>query len=142
MTIHRCFHAADLAIGKIVLSPEESHHLLRVRRAQMQDAVEIIDGKGGRARARLEKTSSGRAHLVIEHVLHEESLPELRVAVPLPRGGRAEWLIEKLSETSTPSLATASLIAAAAERGRTIGSVAFSVDARKSPEPTETIESR
>ena len=61
----RVFHEGDpLAPGRVVaLAPEEAHYLLRVRRAAVGDAVEVLDGRGGHHHGEIVAASGGRCEV-------------------------------------------------------------------------------
>lgn len=48
------------------LSSEESHHLLRVRRARVADPVTVFDGRGNEYKCLLEDVSAGKATLRVD----------------------------------------------------------------------------
>jgi 16S rRNA (uracil1498-N3)-methyltransferase len=75
-----------------------SHHLLTVLRARIGQAVELLDGRGGRCRALL--TEGGRrARLETREPEHVEA-PALALEawLPLIKPERMEWAVEKLTE--------------------------------------------
>jgi 16S rRNA (uracil1498-N3)-methyltransferase len=75
------FHAPDLdpARALVVLSPEESHHLVRVMRLVAGDEVVVFDGRGHGCRARVERADRQRATLRIIETLQ----PAAESAVPI-----------------------------------------------------------
>jgi 16S rRNA (uracil1498-N3)-methyltransferase len=85
--------------GSFELKPEESRHLVRVRREREGVAVLVTNGRGLLARCILQKAIPTGAVLEIQ-TLHEEPAPmPLELAVsPLHNEGRWEWLIEKATE--------------------------------------------
>jgi len=85
--------------GCFELKPEESRHLVRVRREREGVAVLVTNGRGLLARCILQKALPTGAVLEIQ-TLHEEPAPlPLELAVsPLHNEGRWEWLIEKATE--------------------------------------------
>lgn len=66
----RVFHPPGDALqpgASVELDREESHYLLRVRRARPGDAIEVLDGAGGRWRATVEaRTGAGLATVVLD----------------------------------------------------------------------------
>ncbi|MCC5835124.1 MAG: 16S rRNA (uracil(1498)-N(3))-methyltransferase [Opitutales bacterium] len=75
--------------GSVLSLPkEESHHLVRVRRARLGDAVELLDGKGGFAIARIDEVAGKRVSLRLESVsrsLVERTPVRLCLAFPKPK---------------------------------------------------------
>ena len=83
----------DLRPDEVVLDERARHHLERVLRLRVGEAVELVDGRGGLARARW--APAGRAR--IEERLPPQPPPRDAVvlAVAPPRLPRLEWLVEK-----------------------------------------------
>jgi 16S rRNA (uracil1498-N3)-methyltransferase len=96
-----CF-APDLTPAQTTyqLSEEESKHAVRVLRLAAGDAVELIDGQGGRYTAAIADANPKRCQLRITH--HETSPPRAyftHVAVaPTKNLDRMEWFVEKAVE--------------------------------------------
>jgi len=88
-----------------VLSGDEARHAWRVLRLRAGDAAELFDGRGGHATARVIGGGPDRVELMVLE-LREIARPSksLHVAVALPKGERADWLIEKLAEFGVTSL--------------------------------------
>jgi 16S rRNA (uracil1498-N3)-methyltransferase len=89
-----------LAPGVVALEGAEAHHLATVCRFRAGDAVCLFNGDGHEYPARI--LTASRRHVEIE-ILGRESpereLPfRLEVAAPLPKGDRAQFLVEKLTE--------------------------------------------
>ena len=86
--------------GPVHLEGAEAHHLSAVCRLRAGDAVYLFNGDGRQYRAQIEQVSRRDVTLQIVAV---ESPPRelpfrLEVAAPLPRGDRAQFLVEKLTE--------------------------------------------
>jgi 16S rRNA (uracil1498-N3)-methyltransferase len=66
MTLPR-FHAPDLdpAHGTVTLSPEESHHLVRVLRLSGGDPVVVFDGRGRQFAGRVDRADRHRAAVTL-----------------------------------------------------------------------------
>ncbi len=84
--------------GEVRLDAAASHHLLRVLRAAAGQELELLDGCGGRAAARLE--SADRQARLACQALRREAEPALKFEawLPLIRPDRLEWAVEKLTE--------------------------------------------
>jgi 16S rRNA (uracil1498-N3)-methyltransferase len=96
------FHA-DLSQAKpgaeISLSASESHHLLRVLRARPGAALRVFGG-GVDFMARLVRCGEGTAVVILEHPIEPPPPPRVDIwaTVPFLKGGRTEFLAEKLTE--------------------------------------------
>lgn len=88
------------AAGTLRLEGAAHHHVCRVLRLRVGDAVELRDGQGGLAAARLERVAKGSAEL--SHGPRETpaapAQPELHLALPLLKGRRLDWALEKGTE--------------------------------------------
>lgn len=102
----RTLPAAELAPGAVVvLSPEESHHLLTVLRRRAGDPVRVLSGAGGAFRAELLTVEPGGASLRIvapEQNLLESAdargLPRVEIAIAVARGGAFELALQQVTE--------------------------------------------
>lgn len=93
----RRLHVPELHPGRLTADTAQAHHLTTVLRLSAGDAVEAFDSAGRTAVATIESTSP----LVVLNVdAVEESVAAggIVVAAAVPKGDRAEWMIEKLSE--------------------------------------------
>lgn len=116
----RCFF---LAPGKSFdapeLAPEDEEHLRRVLRARVGDRVTAIDGRGGRAELVVRALERRGLELALDGVPTFEPEPGaagatlewIEIAAPLPRGARAEELVDRLVQ-----LGVARLVPLATER--------------------------
>jgi 16S rRNA (uracil1498-N3)-methyltransferase len=96
----RFFTSHPLAPGEFVLDGPEAHHLSAVRRFGPGDRVTLFNGDGSEYPA--EVVSVGKKSAVL-HVLPPVAADrelgfELVVASAIPKGDRADFLIEKLAE--------------------------------------------
>jgi 16S rRNA (uracil1498-N3)-methyltransferase len=89
-----------LAPGPVALQGPEAHHLATVCRLRPGDAVCLFNGDGHEYPARVVRAARRDVELeVVERLSPERELPfRLEVAAPLPRGDRAQFLVEKLTE--------------------------------------------
>ena len=96
----RFFTADPLGPGEYVLSGPEAHHLAAVRRFAPGDRVVLFNGDGHDYPA--EVISVGKKSVVLtilEAVVADRELGfPLVVGSVLPKGDRADFLIEKLTE--------------------------------------------
>ena len=83
----------------IELSSDSFHHLFRVRRLKVRDALRVVDGRGRARRGEVSVIERHSARLLLGKALpsNEPDLAlELLVAAPRPQ--RAAWLVEKATE--------------------------------------------
>ena len=89
-----------LAAGELAVRGDEHHYLGRVRRARVGDPVELFDGAGRRAAARIVRMTDTETVLqVAEPTLVTPTLPHVTVLLPLLKGDRMDYALEKLVET-------------------------------------------
>jgi len=97
---NRFYINCPLAVGSVLAQGPEAHHLSTVCRLRPGDQVYLFNGDGCQYPARVSTVS--RKEVVLEVVAREcpeRELPyRLEVAAPLPKGDRAQFLIEKLTE--------------------------------------------
>lgn len=93
----RRFHVAELRPGTVTLDAPQSRHASRVLRLRPGDAVMLFDGRGREGRGAV--VESGRRVVVDVPRVDEVPAPStLVVAAAVPKGRRADVMIEKLSE--------------------------------------------
>jgi 16S rRNA (uracil1498-N3)-methyltransferase len=96
----------DLSVGQHVqLRDPELHHLARVMRAQIGECVELINGRGHLATARIEQLDKKQALLLIEaaFTLSPPSF-EIILAQAIPRPPRLDFILEKGTELGMTQL--------------------------------------
>jgi 16S rRNA (uracil1498-N3)-methyltransferase len=100
MPHNRYFTTTPLNQGaSLSLEGGEFHHLAHVMRAQVGDSLELVNGKGDLASARVEKIEKKSATLLITSLHHEErSQRKIILAQALPRASSLEWILEKGTE--------------------------------------------
>lgn len=97
---------AELEPGaSLSIQGEEAHHARRVRRLDVGETVEILDGVGGVAIARIErcekiaKREGWRLSVRVESVRRDEPLrPRIEVYSEPPKGHDLERMIDQLSQ--------------------------------------------
>jgi 16S rRNA (uracil1498-N3)-methyltransferase len=96
----RFYTADDLGPGEYVLEGAEAHHLAAVRRFAPGDRVVLFNGDGHDYPCQI--TSVGKRSVAVTVLAREPADRELGfplvVACALPKGDRADFLIEKLTE--------------------------------------------
>jgi 16S rRNA (uracil1498-N3)-methyltransferase len=102
----RFYVNSELAPGLVVIRGPEAHHLGTVCRIRPGDTVCLFNGDGSEYPARVGDVS--RRDVTVEVLARDcpqRELPlSLHVAAPLPRGDRAQFLVEKLTELGATSL--------------------------------------
>lgn len=101
------FFQPDLTLSQIILNEEESKHCVRVLRLKKSDAVELIDGKGISAIAKIIDDNPKKCYLQIETVNHKPQTRnyKLHIAVaPTKNFDRMEWFIEKAVEVGVDEI--------------------------------------
>src|SRR5262245_39813959 len=86
--------------GPVTVTGDEAHHLSSVCRLRPGDAVCLFNGDGREYPARIVEVRRREAVLEVEGVnAPDRELPfALEAAAPLPKGDRAQFLVEKLTE--------------------------------------------
>jgi 16S rRNA (uracil1498-N3)-methyltransferase len=101
----RYYVDTPLAPGAIELSGPEAHHLATVCRLRPGDAVCLFNGDGHEYAAKVltvgRRSVTMRVHSVAEP--RREHAFRIEVAAPLPKGDRAQFLLEKMTELGVAS---------------------------------------
>lgn len=95
-----------LELGAAAIQGAEAHHLAVVCRLRPGDAVCLFNGDGREYHAVILEAGKRSVELDVQRVeAPERELPfHLEVAVPLPKGDRAQFLVEKLTELGVKRL--------------------------------------
>jgi len=100
MPADRFFMKGELRVGtSVLLAGPEHHHLAHVMRLNLNEEVELVNGKGVLAAGRIAQLSSKGA--TIELISAKESrelMPRILLAVPFMRASKLEWVVEKGTE--------------------------------------------
>lgn len=95
------FFLPDISLNESYqLADDECRHLIKVKRAKDGDIVQLTDGNGKLAKAKLSFESKSKA-LVLVHEVEEiqKKGPKLTVAIsPIKSPSRWEWFLEKSTE--------------------------------------------
>jgi 16S rRNA (uracil1498-N3)-methyltransferase len=85
---------------QVVITGADHHHLCRVLRLRRGATLELRDGRGLTATATLSAVESDRAVLALESFARPAPprMPVLRLALPLLKGKRLDWALEKGTE--------------------------------------------
>lgn len=83
----------------VLLEGQELHHLQHVMRIRVGEEVELINGKGALAKARLESLQKQSASLEILSCEQKPlPFPHKILSVPILRMAKLEWILEKGTE--------------------------------------------
>lgn len=87
------------------MPPDQAHHIRDVLRLRPGDAVDVFDGAGATGRATLTRVTAKTVTVEVGQVRPAlAGWQSLTLAVALPKGPRADWMIEKLSELGVARL--------------------------------------
>jgi len=102
---HR-FFVESLDGGRVALSAGEAHHAAHVLRLRAGAAVELFDGRGGRAHGRIADCRRGSVVVVVRRreAPAARPAPQIHLAFAAPKGKRLDWLLEKATELGAASL--------------------------------------
>ncbi len=99
--VRRAFAAAvPESGGRVVLDPDESHHVARVLRLKRGDTLVVFDGQAGEWDARIEDLASDRVTVVVGAARGGSVEPGICVVVwqAITRPERMEWVLQKGTE--------------------------------------------
>src|SRR5262249_7346690 len=101
----RFYVNCPLGVGPVVLDGPEARHLATVCRVRPGETVCLFNGDGREYPARV--TAVSKRDVSLDVTIVESPLRELgfrvEVAAPLPKGDRAQFLVEKLTELGATS---------------------------------------
>lgn len=81
-------------VNRADISSEDRHHLARVLRLRPDSALVLCDGRGSWRAARFGEVISFTSDVLFE----PRPEPTLTLSVALPKGDRADWLMQKATE--------------------------------------------
>ncbi len=95
------FYAPELPQkGEIVLDPEEVRHL-KAQRVKTKEKISLFNGKG--IVAVCELIDENKASLLEVHEISQSEV-SLIIAVGVPKGDRADWMLQKLTELGVSTI--------------------------------------
>lgn len=105
MPEQRFYSPHDLVVGQqVALSSEEGRHLTKVMRGQVGDRVELVNGKGILAQARV-VACAPEVRVEISKLFQEPPASlEIAIAQAIPRMNRLEYIVEKGTELGMTAL--------------------------------------
>ena len=100
MPANRFFIQSAFKSGSpLLLEGIEHHHLAHVMRLTQEEKIEIINGLGDIANAKiLEVKKKETTVQILETTHHPQESPLLFLGLPLMRASKLEWVIEKGTE--------------------------------------------
>ncbi len=99
----RRVRVASLAADELVLVSAQAHYVRDVLRLAVGTPLELFDGRGASARATLTQVDAEVRARVDERYPAAVG-PELIIAMATPKGDRADWAVEKLTELGVTRL--------------------------------------
>ena len=100
-TLRRAFVSGTPKEGDhLDLDPDESHHVARVLRLKVRDALAVFDGNGGEWEATIEAATRERVSVVVGRPVPGAVEPAVRVVLhqALVRPEKLEWVLQKGTE--------------------------------------------
>jgi 16S rRNA (uracil1498-N3)-methyltransferase len=99
MQIHR-FYSEQIIEGELELVGAEAHHLSSVLRSEKGSLVEVFDGQGGLAIAKVLSAKSRKVFLNVEQIERHDrpDRAQIVIATSCPKGDRLDGLITKCTE--------------------------------------------
>ncbi len=88
------------SLGDLTLHPDDAHHLFRVLRIRDGESVTVSDGHG----SWLETVVTGQALRPVGEPTLEPQGSQLTIASAIPKGDRAEWMVQKLTEVGVAEI--------------------------------------
>lgn len=84
--------------GLITLPDDQAHHARNVLRLAIAEEVELFTAAGQSAPGIIVQLSPHTVVVEVKAIHHPETRFQLTIASAIPKGARADWMIEKLSE--------------------------------------------
>ncbi len=96
---------AALTGGRLELRGDDHHYLTRVRRLRAGDVIELFDGQGRAAEATIDAIDAAVAVVTVGAVRAAGAArPRMRMLLPLLKGDRTDWCVQKLVELGADEL--------------------------------------
>jgi 16S rRNA (uracil1498-N3)-methyltransferase len=90
--------------GSLTLRGEEWHHLVRVHRAALRDALELVNGRGQLALCHVTRLNKQDAEIGIDRTFQQTAHPPAVIlALGISRMNHLEWIVEKGTELDVTS---------------------------------------
>jgi 16S rRNA (uracil1498-N3)-methyltransferase len=99
------FLADDVSATRLVLTGPEGHHAARVRRVQVGEHVDVVDGRGKRAACVVASVGRDTVELtVVERTTEQQASPRLVLVQALAKGDRGELAVELSTEVGVDEI--------------------------------------
>jgi 16S rRNA (uracil1498-N3)-methyltransferase len=99
------FYVPDLTATELLLPEDQAHHAMRVMRLGSGAMAVVFDGRGGWARGTLHPAGKQMRVVLASEVMRDSGpLRALTLATAVPKGDRAEWLIEQASQLNVTTI--------------------------------------
>jgi 16S rRNA (uracil1498-N3)-methyltransferase len=99
------YYLDDSFLGPTMINGSEFHHLVHVMRKGVGDEIELVNGRGEMARAKIEKMQKSMASLsILDREKHPKPTPSLITAMAFLRMEKLDWAIEKTTELGADSI--------------------------------------
>ncbi len=93
-------HVFVESLADLTLHPDDAHHLFRVLRLREGESVTVSDGRGSWQATEV----VGQAVRPVGEPTCELAAPQLTIASAIPKGDRAEWMVQKLTEVGVTEI--------------------------------------
>jgi 16S rRNA (uracil1498-N3)-methyltransferase len=94
-----------LVVGEYMIRGDEHHYIARVRRAVVGDTIQLVDGEGQTAMAKILAITDVHTQVQIyQPFTLPQKNPHLRVLLPLIKGDRMDTALEKLVEVGVDDI--------------------------------------
>jgi 16S rRNA (uracil1498-N3)-methyltransferase len=104
-TLPRFYCPTLSSAGSATLSEAEAHHLSRVLRCKVGDAVELFNGQGVVGQGVISRIYKDDVACDVSAVRVERApTPEVVLGTAVPKGERFDWLVEKATELGVSRL--------------------------------------
>jgi 16S rRNA (uracil1498-N3)-methyltransferase len=102
--MHRFLHPETLKEeAEVLLSAEESHHLAKVVRIRDGEEIELVNGQGSIARARVVNASAKSCRVQILSVRLEKNRSIIHLAFGIPKSAALEFILRRCTELGVAS---------------------------------------
>lgn len=99
------FLADDLSAGQVRLTGPEGRHAAGVKRLRVGEHVELVDGRGTRARCEVVEVARDEVLLAVgKRMVEPAPSPRLVVVQALPKGDRGELAVELMTEVGVDAV--------------------------------------
>jgi 16S rRNA (uracil1498-N3)-methyltransferase len=99
MPANRFFCSGPLIEGATISITGAEHHHIRVMRSEVGEEVEIVNGAGSEAIAKIATIGKEATQLILTEVTQEGALTKrIILIIPLMRLNKLEWIVEKGTE--------------------------------------------